>query len=156
VKILYLESTKLKAGQTHPTHKIFSDGNKISVKRYSNGTLLHGKIEAIGDSSIIIKGKTIFLKDIKSIHANRKPTIFIVGGIIPIATIAILYPLYKFQENQNINNPDYFPGGLLDLTIGSIAVGVVTEVVGIIDLVIVKHYHLDKDFIITVKTLKIK
>jgi hypothetical protein len=151
-RILYVERTRQYANQTEPTHKKFTEGNKVAIKRYSNDTLVHGKIEAIEDSSIIIKGKIIFLKDIKSIHVNRKPTFFIVGGLIPVVTSSVVYVL----SIQNPNNPAFDGPAWFLLTMISITVGVGIEIVGIIDALTVKHYHLDKDFIMTVKTVKKK
>jgi hypothetical protein len=150
-KILLVERTILKKGQTKPTQKLFHVGKKIVIKRYSNDIVLRGKIESISDTSIIMKRQAIPLTDIKTIYANRGIVTIKVGAVASTVTAWVTLAGLVIAETS-INNVGY--QNLLFFICG-VAADIFTIpilIIGIIDHVTAKHYHLDRDFKIMVKT----
>jgi len=149
IKILYIERTTLESNQTHPTHKIFRIGNKIKINRYSNDTILRGKIESIGDTSIILQSKIVALNDIKCIKKSGGNIMFVIGALTPIAGTII------GSATSPNNDFDRAIGTYVGLIYG-VLVGVVIEMVGVMSIVAERKFHLDKDYIMTIKTVKKK
>ncbi len=154
-KILLVERTVLKKGQTKPTQRIFHIGKRVAIRQYSSDTLLRGHIETIMDSSIVIKGRIIDLKDIKQISVIRGASIIWAGAAASTFSLSLLLTGYLVANaNENANT---------DLGIGFALIGVAgffcsvpVLIYGIIDKLTAKQYQLDKDFVIMVKTIKKK
>jgi hypothetical protein len=147
-KILLLEKTTLKSGQTKPSQKIFYINNKIVVRRYSNTKVLRGRIDSINDSTIIVKGKSIDIKDIKIINKNKGEAIIRVGEVATIISIGM--PIIGYIEFNNNSKMDGFTYGVISAMV-TILITVPVLVIGFIDRVTEKHYHLDKNYKLIVK-----
>lgn len=150
-KILLVERKTLKNWQTKPTQRIFHTGKKVAIKRYSNDSLLRGHIESIMDSSIIIKGETVPLKDIRRISVIRGETISWVGAAASALSLGVFAGGYIV-----INSVEYRGLGAIVFGVLGSFCAVPVLIFGIIDRVTAKHYHLDKDFVIMVKTVEYK
>lgn len=151
-KILVAQKTIKPKLQIHPTpyniHHYFKKGNRVSIKKFDN-TKVNGKIDSIADSSIVIKGDLIKLNDIKRL--NRK------WGLNALATIAVfagaytaigyIYPPKYDEVDFNVNAYGYN----MSIYITTICAGVV----GIIEIVSIKYYKMDKNSKLYVMT-KIK
>jgi hypothetical protein len=160
-KILLLQKTSIENGHERLVQKKFRVSSRVAILRYSNDTVMHGRIKIISDSSIVLNGKTILLKDIKRINASRGPSIFIIGASIPILTLGITSAIYeRNKKNDLTNNGDEFLNldgiGYAVAVLGSIEIGAIVELVGIIDAAVPIHCRTDKGFVIKVKTVKKK
>jgi hypothetical protein len=151
-KVLLVERNSLKAGQSKPTQQEFHCGKRIALSRYSNDTVLSGKIAAIKDSSVIVNEQSIPLTDIKTIKA-RRATAVIRTGAVTFSLSALLTLLGVSVAESSIHksgniNPWLFVGSA---TAGVVALTVL--IVGLIDRATATCYHMDRDFKISVKTL---
>jgi hypothetical protein len=154
-KILLVERTILKKEQTKPTQKIFHIGKKVAIRQYSSDTLLRGHIESIMDSSIVIKGKTIDLKDVKQIKVIRGSSIIWTGAAASTFSLSLLLTGYLVANSSENSNTDLGMGFAFIGVVGFFCT-VPVLIYGIIDKLTAKHYHMDKDFVIMVKTIKKK
>lgn len=153
-KILLVEKTRLKNEYAKPDRKIFHAGKRVSLERYSNDTVLRGKIESIPDSAVIIQNQVIPLSDIRTIRANRDKGVIKAGAIgsslAAAVTLAGLMTAESSVHNTGNVNPWFFIAGVI-ADIFTVPV----LIAGVIDHVAAKRYHLDRDYKISVSTISI-
>ena len=154
-KILLVKRTYLKSWQTEPTQKKFHIEKKVTIKRFSNDTVVRGKIISIMDSSIIIDSKIIPLKDIKRISLIRGETAIGIGAVTTGICLGFFIWGGVQMSNDHLGNMEGVGMVLLSFMAAVCITGPVL-IYGVIDRVTEKHYHLDKDFKISVKTVKTK
>jgi len=138
-KMLFVEKNTKAKWQATPFHTFFIVGDRIKIERFSNDTVLSGKINFINDSSLVLKKDIILVKDIKEINFVRGGTA-IVGAAILVSSVAL-----------TLSNKIFFEQGIIPF-----GAGLVTFGVGIIRLLLTKHYRMDKKFTITIKPTDIK
>jgi len=168
-KVLFIQYNHLKPGEVKPKTKIFHIGKHVKIKLY-NEKILYGRIDSIGDSSIIIdvkinftkrddyymndiltiKRNVILIKDIQNIKFCRGkavPIICATSDLISLGGIIEEAP----QISKNLKNDQ--SGGLYSIFVGCLGFGeIVLAATTIISFLPGKNYHLGKDFKLTIKT----
>jgi hypothetical protein len=147
-KYLIIESTKFTDWQSQPERVIYKTGDKVTV--YNNEIGITGKIDSILDSAIFINGRKIKTTEMRRIFlvTRRGKTATIIGlstSIISIGMIylnGLFYPEKYNDEDEDINSDLNF---YYSVTFGCIALtGGVVAIVGIIEMITVKHYNTNK------------
>jgi hypothetical protein len=149
-KVLFLESKILKTQQDKPIHRIFCINDRIKVRLRSNDTSLHGKIGSINDTSVVIHDKTVLLKDIKGIKLIRGKTLTELGAGITVLSAGLIAVGSATHYNENHEAYNHIVYAIVGIF--SAMAGVPMLIVGIIDMLTVKYYDLDKEYILLVKT----
>jgi hypothetical protein len=132
---------------------------KMRIKVFClNDQKYKGRIEAIDDSGVIIKGMLIKPGEIKSVNRIRGRAIRYTGVSLlgTGALIMMISQLYYSQPKVQSHN-QYYMGGEANWgvpAIGIMLVGAITTIVGAIDQISVKHYDVGWKFSIAKKALK--
>ncbi len=130
--------------------KIFKKGKRVTITKNSSNEKIRGRIECLGDSSIIINGQTINLSDVSSIKAYRGVETAIVGGSAFVASFSLFgiftgtyVPDYN-DEGEDQNRYSLFNKQIVTIVVG-FASGVVA-LVGIISLASSKRYRMEDGY----------
>jgi hypothetical protein len=146
--VLMVQRSLPDPGQKDPEVYYFKNGNRVNVL-CSNYLRFKGRIDAIDDSGILVKGMYIKTEEIMCMHRIRGRAIRITGGSIIGAGALIIgiTELYYSSPSQAKNK--YSDLGKLDSeipAIGVIIAGAITTLVSTIDLISVKHYDIGWKF----------
>ena len=152
-KKLIVEQTKLREGNKWPRHITFIAGKRIVIKKYHDKKIIRGPLEYVTDSSILVKGKFIKIKEIQSVQRHSGGTLLVVGlstsaSFIIIAEGVNVLTVPKYDKYGDITND---PTNII-ITIFVIGVLDLFTVVpaGIVQLALTKNYRMDKNWKIVI------
>jgi hypothetical protein len=135
-------------GQKAPEVYYFKNGNRVNLL-CSNYLRFKGRIDAIDDSGILVKGMYIKTEEIMCMHRIKGRAIRITGGSFIGAGALIMGITELYYSSPSQANNKYSVLGKLDSeipAIGLIIAGAITTLVGTIDLISVKHYDIGWKF----------
>jgi len=157
---LVAQRTRLRDGQELTSQVMFLIGKKVYIRRYNNDTLVKGVLECVTDSSIMIKGKLIKIKDIKIISKHRGGDILIIGlSSLAVLTVAIFVDKALFDPGVDkygnaIEAHGYYESEMAFLFCGFLDVVTVIPT-GLIKLSLTRHYKMDRGWKLKVAKEKI-
>jgi hypothetical protein len=157
-KFLVIESTKFRGWQTPPARVKINTGDKVTIGY--NNAIITGKIDSVEDSSIVLNGRQIKLNEINRINAvtNRGTNETIIGlstlafSVLMISLSDVVYPEKINEEGEDENR---YPNTYycMFFALNAFAGGVLT-IVGVIELISIKHYNIGENWKLYVSSTK--
>ncbi len=139
-KYLFLQCT------TEPKTRVIKTGRHVSISFYHTDNILRGNLDSISDTAIFIKGYTVPLNDIKTISSLRMKAISGLGcGVDLIFSYGLIISALGAAAGSNSAE------NKIGFELFCIYSGTAIIIGGIINIFAIKHYHLDKDYKLTVK-----
>jgi hypothetical protein len=146
--VLVVECTTQNPWEIMPKRVIFKTHKKIRIETTKDENIT-ARIDFISDSSLVIKGNEIKLRDITKINKYRSKIPAVVGGITAATGIGGMIYFYSNFNNNSFSNYELDNGVLISAAV--LFAGLITTLVGLIELGGAKKYNMKENWKFYVK-----